>query len=163
MVNAKLLKSGWAHLFILEPIPYYENFRSLQEEARAKGLGIWGPGGFRGPLKITNLHADAPGNDRMNLNGEYVRICNISPQAVDLKGFSLFDREGYRYIFPTAMLRPGHTLLLFSGAGRDEVGGDQLFFYWGSLYPVWSNKGDTATLQDPRGELVDTFIYRKRF
>jgi endonuclease YncB( thermonuclease family) len=163
MVNAQLLKAGLAHLFILEPIAYYDSFLRFQEEARAQGLGIWGRSGFKGPLKITNLHADAPGDDRVNLNGEYVRICNISPQTVDLKSFSLSDQEGRRYIFPTALLRPGYTLLLLTGAGKNMIEGDQLFLYWGSLYPIWDNKGDKATLSDSQGEVVDTFIYRKTF
>ena len=163
MVNAQLLKAGWAHLLILEPIRYHDSFQQAQEEARAKDLGIWGPGGFKGPLKITSLHADAPGDDRFNLNGEYVRICNISPLAVTLPGFSLVDNEGYRYIFPAGVLRPGYTLLLLTGTGADVLTGDQLFFYWNSTYPIWNNKGDKATLRDPQGAVVDSFIYRKRF
>jgi hypothetical protein len=163
MVNAELLRAGLAHLFVLEPIQYYQLFQRLQEEARAKGLGIWGKGGFRGPLKITSLHADAEGDDRVNLNGEYVRICNIASQAISLKGFSLADHEGHRYIFAHGLLRPGHTLLLLTGAGRDTVEGDQLFLYWGSADPIWNNKGDRAALKDPHGELVDSFIYREQF
>jgi micrococcal nuclease len=162
MVNAQLLKAGLAHLFILEPIAYYDSFLRFQEEARGQRLGIWGKDGFRGPLKITNLHADAPGDDRVNLNGEYVRICNISPQDVKLKGFSILDNEGHRYVFPRAFLKPGYTLLLLTGAGRDMIEGDQLFFYWNSLYPIWNNKEDKATLKDSQAEVVDTFVYRKR-
>jgi len=161
MVNAHLLKAGWAHLFVLEPITYYDYFRRLQEEARARGLGIWGKNGFTGPLKITRLNANAEGDDRYNLNGEYVRICNISPSDQDLKGFSLSDREGHRYIFPRAFLRPGYTALLLTGAGRDIVtGADQLSFYWDSPYPIWNNKGDQASLRDPQSQLIDTVIYR---
>jgi micrococcal nuclease len=162
MVNVQLLKVGWAHLLILEPIRYHDTFQKAQEEARAKVLGIWGAGGFKGPLKITSLHADAPGDDRYNLNGEYVRICNISPGAVVLRGFSLVDNEGYHYIFPAGVLRPGYTLLLLTGAGDDVLTGDQLFFYRNSAYPIWNNKGDKATLRDPQGAVVDSFVYRKR-
>jgi hypothetical protein len=158
-----LLKEGLAHLFILEPIRYYDHFRRLHEEARTKGLGIWGKGGFTGPLKITRLNANAEGDDRYNLNGEYVRICNISPQDVNLKGFSLCDREEHRYIFPRAFLKPGYTVLLFTGAGRDIMKGvDQLRLYWGSAYPIWNNKGDQAFLRDPQGKLIDTVVYGKR-
>jgi len=162
MVNAHLLKAGWAHLFVLEPISYYDHFRSLQEEARAKGLGIWGRGGFTGPLKITRLNADAVGDDRYNLNGEYVRICNISPANIDLSGFSLSDQDGHHYIFPTGILRPGYTALLLTGAGRDiAAGADQLSYYWGSRYPIWNNKGDEASLRDPQGRLIDTVVHRR--
>jgi micrococcal nuclease len=157
MVNAELLRAGLAHLFVLEPIQYYQPFQRLQEEARAKGLGIWGKGGFRGPLKITSLHADALGDDRVNLNGEYVRICNIASHDISLKGFSLADHEGHCYVFSHGLLRPGHTLLVLTGAGRDTVAGDQLVFYWGSADPIWNNKGDQAVLKDPQGAVVDTF------
>ena len=163
MVNAQLLQAGWAHLFVIEPIRYYHSFRTYQEEARAKRLGIWGHNGFPGPLKITTLHADAQGDDRRNLNGEYVRICNISPQEVNLRGFSLSDNEGHRYVFSRSFLRPGYTVLLFTGGGRDIVEGeDQLRLYWGSRYPIWNNKGDMASLRDPQGELIDTVVYKKR-
>ena len=163
MINAQLLKAGWAHLFVLEPITYYDHFRMLQEEAKAKGLGIWGKDGFTGPLKITRLNANAEGDDRYNLNGEYVRICNISPADLDLKGFSLSDQDGHHYIFPRGILRPGYTALLVTGAGRDiAAGADQLSFYWGSSYPIWNNKGDQAFLRNPQGQLVDTVVYRRR-
>jgi micrococcal nuclease len=163
MVNAHLLKAGWAHLFVLEPITYYHLFWRLQEEARANTLGIWGKGGFTGPLKITALHADAQGDDRQNLNGEYVRICNIAPRNVGLRGFSLIDRQGHRYIFTRGLLRPGYTALLLTGAGKDIVtGADQLLFYWGSSYPIWNNTGDEASLRDPQGQLIDTVVYRKK-
>jgi endonuclease YncB( thermonuclease family) len=162
MINAALLQSGLAHLFVLEPITYYQKFLRLQEEARTQGLGMWGRDGFRGPLKITRLNANAEGDDRYNLNGEYVRICNISSAALDLKGFSLSDQQGHHYTFPKGSLRPGYTVLLFTGGGKDVVEGvDQLRLYWGSSYPIWNNKGDQAALKDPQGRLIDTFVYRK--
>ena len=163
MINAQLLMVGLAHLFILEPNKFYNYFRTLQEEARVKGMGFWGKRGFRGPLKITRLNADAQGDDRYNLNGEYVRICNISSMDINIKGFTLSDREGHNYSFPKAILRPGYTLLLFTGEGRDILkGADQLQLYWGSGYPIWNNKGDTVYLRDTQERLIDTVVYERR-
>ncbi len=163
MVNAQLLKVGLAHLFVLQPMKYYRSFHRLQETARAQRLGIWGRGGFKGPLKITRLNADAKGDDRYNLNGEYVRICNISPKDINIKGFSISDRDRHTYTFPRAILRPGYTLLLFTGEGRDMVKGvDQLRLYWGSSYPIWNNKGDKAYLRDTQRRLIDTVVYKQR-
>ena len=162
MVNAALLQAGLAHLFVIEPITYYQNFLRLQEEARTQGRGIWGRDGSRGPLKITRLNANAEGDDRYNLNGEYVRICNISSAVLDLKGFSLSDQQGHHYTFTKGFIRPGYTVLLFTGAGRDIVDGvDQLRLFWGSRYPIWNNKGDKASLWAPQGDLIDTFEYRR--
>lgn len=162
MVNAALLQAGLAHLFVLEPITFYHHFRMIQEEARTQGLGIWGRDGFRGPLKITRLNANAEADDRYNLNGEYVRICNISSRVLNLKGFSLADQNGHHYTFTKGLLRPGYTALLFTGAGQDAVEGvDQLRFFWGSRNPIWNNKGERASLRDPQGELINTFEYRR--
>ena len=163
MVNAELLAAGFVHIFLLEPIRYYEQFRSIQEQARAKRRGVWGRGGFKGPLKITRLKADAEGDDRHNLNDEYVRVCNVSSDDVDLQGFVLSDRHRHRYTFPSAVLRPGYTALLFTGKGRNVVkGAHQLRFFWGSDYPIWNNKGDTAFLRTPGGELIDSFAHIRR-
>jgi micrococcal nuclease len=160
MVNAELLQAGWAHLFVLEPITYYAHFRRLQEEARMRRLGIWGRGGLTGPLKITTLHGNAQGDDRYNLNGEYVRLCNISPRNVNIRGFTLADLAGHTYSFPEVILRPGYTILLFSGKGYDITEGAlQLRLYWGSRYPIWNNDGDTAFLRDPQGKLINTVDY----
>jgi len=162
-VNAELIKEGMAHLFCLQPLKYYGLFYSLQEEARKERRGIWGSRDFWGPLKITTVKGDAPGDDRYNLNGEYVRICNISPRPVSLRGFWIRDRKGHTYRFPGGELRPGYTLLLFSGKGRDvRKGATELNFFWGSNYPIWNNKGDEAFLYSPEGKLIDRFRYRRR-
>ena len=50
----------------------------------------------------------------------------------------------------------GYTIKLISGLG--ELQGDpteQLEIYIGSERPIWTNKGDTATLMSPDGRVVD--------
>jgi hypothetical protein len=114
-----------------------------------------------GPLRITSLEADPPGDDRQNPNGEYVRIVNVIDEVMDPRGFTLTDRHGHRYIFPALSLKPGHSVLLFSGRGRDRTDSkEQIVLYWQSDGPIWNNEGDTATLRAPDGSLVDTFQYR---
>ncbi|RLA86048.1 MAG: hypothetical protein DRG31_01380 [Deltaproteobacteria bacterium] len=159
-VNASLIREGMAHLFCLQPLKYYGLFYSLQEEAREERRGIWGSRDFWGPLKITTVKGDAPGDDRYNLNGEYVRICNISPGLVELRGFRLCNRRGLCYTFRMGRLLPGYTALVFSGKGKDEIHGHQLKFFWNSPYPVWRNKGDKATLFDPSGRPISSFRFR---
>jgi len=173
MVNARLLAEGMAHVFVLGSLGHYQDFLRIQREARVRAKGIWGKNGFPGPLKITSLHADAKGNDRTNLNNEYVRICNLSNGKVALKGFSLADdyaqRTGrsvdgqgipHRYVFPEVFLEPGYTLLLLTGTGPDITGGSKnLVLHWRSARPIWNNNRDTAYLLDPDGNVIDTFFY----
>ena len=160
MVNEALLKAGAVHLFVLQPLVHYHRFCRVQEQARHARRGIWAMDQWNGPLKITRLCADAEGDDRGNLNGEYVRICNISSSDVGLRGFSINDMHGHRYVFPRAMLPPGHTALLFTGSGTDVTGGTtQLRFFWNSPRPIWSNRHETAYLRNPKGLLIDRRAY----
>ena len=86
LINARLLEEGLAYLFTFGPFAHYEEWLALQQRAQAQRKGMWREGVF-GPLKITTLHANAKGNDRKNLNGEYVRVCNVSAKPVELAGF----------------------------------------------------------------------------
>ncbi len=156
LVNARLIAEGWAHLFVLTSLAPYQQWLQLQKDAQARRKGMWRAGGVPGPLKITAVHADAEGDDRRNLNGEYVRICNVSTDRVELTGFSIQDAEGHRYVFPGGLLAPGYTALLLTGRGADTLRRGQRLFYWGSAQPIWNNHGDTAFLFDPQGNLIDS-------
>ncbi len=173
MVNARLLAEGMAHVFVLGSLSHYQDFLRIQHKAKARAKGIWGRGGFPGPLKITALHANAKGNDRTNLNNEYVRICNISNERAELRHFSIeddyahrtgrnVDKRGnsHRYVFSDVFLEPGYTLLLLTGTGRDLSGrGKNLVLHWGLAQPTWNNNQDTAYLLDAQGKVIDSFHY----
>jgi len=156
LVNARLIAEGLGHLFVIGSLGRYDEWLQLQKDAQAQRKGMWRPGGVSGPLRITTVHADAEGDDRRNPNGEYVRICNVSDKPVTLEGFSIQDAARHRYVFPNGSLEPGYTTLLLSGRGKDATRHGQLRFYWGTG-PVWNNAGDTASLFDPDGKLIDSF------
>jgi micrococcal nuclease len=157
LVNAQLIAEGWAHLFVIGPLDRYHEWLQLQKRAQAQRKGMWHIGGVPGPLKITTVQADASGDDRRNLNDEYVRICNVSDDHVELQGFAVQDASGHRYIFPKGQLEPGYTALLLSGSGRDTTRRGQLIFHWDSATPIWNNDGDVAFLFDPAGKRIDSF------
>ena len=161
LINARLLEEGLAYLFTFSPFAHYEEWLALQQRAQAQHKGMWKEGVF-GPLKITTLHANAKGNDRKNLNGEYVRVCNVSAKPVELAGFVVKDVALHEYTFPAGTLEPGYTALLLSGAGRQQRRGGQLIFHWNARSPIWNNDADTAFLFDPDGRRIDTFQFQKR-
>jgi len=117
---------------------------------------MWREGVF-GPLKITTRHANAKGNDRKNLNGEYVRVCNVNPRPVALAGFVAKDVALHEYIFLAGTLEPVYTAFLLSRAGRQQRRGGQLVFHWNARPSIWNNDADTASLFDPDGRRIDTF------
>lgn len=162
MVNERLLAEGWAHVFLMPPnTRHAERFLRLQEKAKAARKGIWKT--VRGPLKITRIE---PKGDPEEGNGglaEFVRIASISKEIVDVGGYSISDREGHRYTFPSVRLRPGHLLTLVTGKGQDRLDEARpITLHWNRRSKVWNDRGDTAHLRDPSGNLVDTFEYRAR-
>lgn len=108
-------------------------------------------------LTIEEIEPDAPGNDAENLNGEWVRITNSGPDAIDLAGWMLQDQSSsHRFTFPAGMIEPLATITIRSGCGEDS---DTELFWCVSRSAVWNNDGDTAFLLDPAGNIVDSLGY----
>jgi len=160
MVNERLLAEGWAHIFSMPPnTRYAERFLQVQERAKTAKKGMWKA--VRGPLKITRIEPKGNAEEGKGTPGEFVRIANVSDQSLDVSGYSIADRDGHRYNFPSAQLRPGYVLTLVTGEGqdrRDHAG--PVTLYWNRRAGVWNDRGDTAYLRDPKGEVVDRFEYK---
>lgn len=155
MVNARLLKEGLAHVFVIPPnLKHYERFLQLQEAAQRARRGMWRHS--PGPAKITKLE--------LGLRGpEHVRIANVSGRPLDLARFRLSDRARHSYIFPPVVLKPGYVLTLRTGIGTDlKAGSGPIVLHWNSPGPIWNNTGDTAFLFGPDGRLIDRFEARPR-
>ena len=103
-----------------------------------------------------SVHADAPGNDNRNPNGEYAVLEN--PQGSDLAigGWMLCDAANHCFRFPPgAVVAAGGRVVVHTGSGRS--GGTRYFMGRGRA--VWNNNGDTATLTDATGSTVLVFRY----
>ena len=101
-------------------------------------------------LAITEVHADADGNDHENLNDEYLVLENTGDEALDLSGWEVRDEADHSYRFPAGFtLDPGQRVTLYTGSGEDT--GTEL--YWESGRAVWNNGGDTIYVYDDRGTL----------
>jgi endonuclease YncB( thermonuclease family) len=160
LVNEQLLAEGLAHVFFMPPnTRFAERLLQVQEKAHTARRGMWKA--VRGPLKITRIEPKGNAEEGKEALGEFVRIANVSDRSLDVSGYSIADRDGHRYEFPSAQLRPGHVLTLVTGEGqdrRDQVGSVTL--YWNRRAGAWNDRGDTAYLRDPKGEVVDRFEYK---
>jgi competence protein ComEC len=105
---------------------------------------------------ITGIHADAAGDDRRNLNGEYVLVRNTDAAATNLARWKLDagDRS-QRFSLPSYPLKKGATVRIHTGRGTTRAG----HLFLGSGRPIWSNDGDTATLIDPNSATVSRYRY----
>lgn len=103
-------------------------------------------------VKIGAVQFDAPGDDRDNLNGEWVRITNSGDGPVLVAGWTLSDKTGADpYTFPAYLLMAGASVTVCTGSGsmNDTV------LFMGRTEPVWGNSGDIAVLKDGSGNVID--------
>jgi endonuclease YncB( thermonuclease family) len=165
-LSEHLVALGLAHLFLIPPIePGSDDGAILGAQAAAKkaNRGIWSDNSFRGDLHITSFHANASGDDRENVNGEYLRVCNIASHPLNLEGYALTDASGNRWVLPAMTVPTGHTIRIHSGKGIHQADPKaQLAVYLGSATPIWNNSYDKATLYDRYGRIMDSRIHQRK-
>ncbi|MFD9357125.1 lamin tail domain-containing protein [Streptomyces sp. NPDC060031] len=114
----------------------------------------------RSSIVIGKVQYDSPGrDDRSNrsLNAEWVEVKNTGRKAVNLRGFTLTDKQGNRYRFEGLRLDGRSSVKVHTGKGRDsshDVYQDRRNYVWDSR--------DTATLRSDRGHVIDTRSWGKR-
>jgi competence protein ComEC len=129
---------------------------TLTPPSTATDGGTDTPTGGDGELAVAEVHADAEGDDRENLDDEYVVFENAGDDTLDLSGWTVEDAAGRTYAFPDGYtLAPGETVTLRTGTGTDG-GGD---LYWGSGSPVWNNDGDTVIVHNSDGDTALRVTY----
>ena len=103
-------------------------------------------------VQIAHLEYDPEGDDVL---GEYVRLKNAGGTAQTLTGWTLSDASRHTYTFPTFSLTAGAAVQIWTRSGQDTNSD----LYWGSGTAIWNNTGDTASLRDSQGNLIDTHAY----
>ena len=162
-VNYRLVASGRARVYD-STFSKSDRFYAAEQRAQANGTGVWAcaddpasaTDGDENGLVVAEIHADAAGDDRENLDDEYVVLANRRESAVDLSGWSISDESGATYTFSDGTeLAAGAELTLRTGAGTDTSGE----YHWGSGRPVWNNAGDTVTVRAANGTVMTQRTY----
>ena len=83
--------------------------------------------------------------------GETVIVLNRGLPA-NLEDWTLSDSDGNTFTFPSVDLETGGRIRVHSASGEDT----ETDLYWGRSSSVW-DKGDTATVSDPDGEVMSTY------
>lgn len=177
--NYALLKSGLARVYDSK-FQYGDRYYAAEAAAMDTGVGLWAcrEGGAGStptasatatvaddgrtspsststegaiPLRVSEIHEDAEGDDRANLNDEYVVLKNVGDEELDLSNWTVSDEADHAYTFPNGTtLAPGETVTLHTGSGTDGDG----HRYWGWGSPIWNNGGDTVTVKTASGEVA---------
>jgi hypothetical protein len=101
-------------------------------------------------LRFTKIQYDAPGADtRANsqLNKEFVVIKNTGGKAVQFKNWTLRDAQRHVYRFPAFSLKPGKSVAVHTGRGKNTA----KHLYMNRGWYIWNNDKDTATLRNAQG------------
>jgi len=110
-------------------------------------------------IQITKIYYNSPGTDtgsNASLNAEWVRLTNTRTYTINLKGWTLRDKSSHIYTFTSNYyLGAGTRTYVHTGKGVNGYP-DVQHRYWRSAWYVWNNAGDTASVRNPAGTLIDS-------
>ncbi|MFF5778637.1 lamin tail domain-containing protein [Streptomyces virginiae] len=115
--------------------------------------------GGQSSVVISDVRYGTAGRDRSAraLNREWVEVKNTGRRSVNLRGFTLTDRQGNRYRFADFRLDGRSSVKVHTGQGRDT----RHDVYQDRHHQIWDER-DTATLRDNRGNVIDTDSWNGR-
>ncbi|MBT2447457.1 lamin tail domain-containing protein [Streptomyces sp. ISL-43] len=113
--------------------------------------------GRHSSIVIGDVQHDSRGRESRALNREWVEVKNTGRHSVDLRGFTLTDRDGNRYRFNHLRLDGRSSVKVHTGKGRDT----HRDVYQDRRQQIWDER-DTATLRDGRGRVIDTETWGRR-
>ncbi|MET9692505.1 lamin tail domain-containing protein [Streptomyces sp. NPDC006514] len=110
-------------------------------------------------IVISDVQYGTGSRDRSDraLNREWVEVENTGRRSVNLRGFTLTDRQGNRYRFGDFRLDGRSSVRVHTGQGRDT----RQDVYQDRRHQIWDER-DTATLRDNRGNVLDTDSWNGR-
>jgi micrococcal nuclease len=155
----ELLRQGLARVYTHETFALKDRYLAVQEEAMDARVGIWSGNepvsSGAGQIVIATVHYNAAGDDRENLNDEYITIRNIGTTTADLTSWQIRDSDGFVYTLPSVSLSSKGSMKIHTGNGTSSA--REIFM--GSPDPVLNNDGDTITLTDREGTSVASFSW----
>ena len=163
-----LLNAGHALPLVIPPeTGRWKTYFTAAEKAAAAHKNLWDPTYCgSGPSQSTPIslwvNYDGDGDERLNVNTEYIRIRNLGTVALPLDGWWVRSAAQDSYWFPKGTrVQPGSTLTLRVGKGTNTA----TTLYWGYTTAHFKNVdetggfGDGGYLYDPDGDVRAHAIY----
>ncbi|MCP3064250.1 lamin tail domain-containing protein [Myxococcus sp. K38C18041901] len=114
-----------------------------------------GGGGGTGTLLINEVLVNEAGSD---VNGEFVELVNTGTAALSIAGWTVSDAASVRHTFASGTTVPaGGVIVVFGGASGIPSGTPNAVAASTSTLGL-SNSGDTVTVKNASGTVVDTAV-----
>lgn len=159
-INAEMIKLGYAEAYLNFPFDKSTQYSDYELTAILNNSGMWATDACATTnntftdLGISYIFYDGIVNDKEP--DEYVTITNKSTGDISLNGYSLNDESGKTYAFNEITLSANTSLKVYTGCGTDTA--TELYWCYTSS-AIWNNSGDTATLKDKQGAVIDSYSY----
>ena len=109
-------------------------------------------------MQLGEIWYNSPGTDtgsNSSLNHEWVQLHNTSGSWITMTGWTLRDPAHHVYTFGTYRIKPHGYVKIHTGKGTNT----QTDRYQGRSWYVWNNTGDTATVKNQIGVVIDKCGY----
>ncbi|WP_330335431.1 lamin tail domain-containing protein (plasmid) [Streptomyces sp. NBC_00536] len=116
--------------------------------------------GKHSTVMIGQVQHESPGrDDRTNrsLNGEWVEVKNTGKKPVNLRGYTLTDKQGNTYRFHGMTLAGHSSVKVHTGRGKNTAHD----VYQNRTHHVW-DKRDSATLRNDHNRILDSKSWGKK-
>ena len=102
-------------------------------------------------LIIDKVNYNAPGDDRYNPNGEWIRIKNVGSSSIDLRDWQIQSPPYQTNPTASRVMDPGDTVTIYIGSGTNT----STKIYWGKSKGILNNGGDRVLLYTPHRDIAD--------
>jgi endonuclease YncB( thermonuclease family) len=161
--GAVQLRSGLAlWLPNRQEVAWNRSYREIARGAAGRGVGLYstsscGRGPAAGAQLRVHVNYDAAGDDRVNVNGEWIEVRNVGARPANVGGWHVKDSDLKHYTLPRWATVPAHGSI-YVHVGRGRAHGND--FYWGLPHALFDETiGDGGYLFDPQGDLRAWDIY----
>jgi micrococcal nuclease len=145
-----------------QEVAWNRSYREIARGAAARGVGLYntsscGRGPGAGAQLRVHVNYAAQGDDRVNVNGEWIEVRNLGGRPVNVGGWLVKDSDLKHYTLPRWARVPAHGSI-YVHVGRGRAHGND--FYWGLPHALFDETiGDGGYLFDPQGDLRAWDIY----
>lgn len=158
-------KTAWGHYEGTYVVPEGQTttrfaFRSISAAGRNAAVGNFLDDIFFGTPDVVISHVQNKGVVKRTQSDEYVEITNRGSWPADISGWRMdADDAGQVFTFPAGtMLAAGQSVRVYTNEVHPETGG----FSYGIGRAIWNDRGDTAKLLDPAGNVMSKLGYGDR-